>query len=291
MPAPRTPSDRAAFFLYLFLSFISLGVWLSPFPSPRTWISTAASLLYLPFRAASLGAENLVGFLVEREGLITEAAELRRARVSVQELREENQRLRDQMDFARRDTLRLLPAWVLAKRSDRMGSRVLINRGQLDGVRIGFPVIGREGLVGRVDALEGHLARVRLLTDRASAVSASIDRSHVDGIVEGDPVEGLRMRFVSYSADVKPGDLVVTSGLGGSFPPGLPVGRVRRLGLESGGLLRRIEIEPAELPERVQDVFVLAAPDSSQGWGFLWARPVPPTDSLAESVRTPRIEP
>ncbi len=291
MPAPRTPSDRAAFLLYIFLSFVALGVWLSPFPSPRAWVTGAASALYLPFRAVSKGVENLLGLVVEREGLLTEAAELRRARVGIQELREENQRLRDQMDFARRDSLHLVPAWVLAKRSDRLGSRVLINRGQLDGVRIGFPVIGREGLVGRVDALEGHLSRVRLLTDRASAVSASIDRSHVDGIVEGDPVEGLRMRFVSYSADVKPGDVVVTSGLGGSFPPGLPVGRVRRLGLESGGLLRRIEIEPAELPERVQDVFVLAAGDSSRGWGFLWARPVAPTDSLAESVRTPRVEP
>ena len=174
---------------------------------------------------------------------------------------------------------------MLAKRIDPLGTRIIVNRGNGDGVRIGNPVVNEDGLVGRVDALEPHLARVRLLTDRGSAVSATLPRSHVDGIVEGSPLEGLELRFVSFSADVKVGDEIVTSGLGGSFPEGIPVGRVRSLAPEHGGLLRKIRIEPAAPPEYLRDVFVFAAPDSSRGWGFLWARPAAPTDSLADSLR------
>jgi rod shape-determining protein MreC len=122
-------------------------------------------------------------------------------------------------------------------------------------------------------------------------VGAVVERSGVEGIVEGNPLEGLRLRFVPSSADVKVGDEIVTAGLGGAFPAGLKVGKVRALGLEQGGLLRRIDIEPAAAPERLADVFVLVAPDSSRGWGFLWARPQAPTDSLAESVRSDRPVP
>ena len=291
MSATNSTSDRLALGVYALLAALSLGLLLFGDALPERAVSGAVAAVYLPLRAVTHAVDGLAGLLVERRELLAEAAQLRRYRVLLYELRDENERLRQQLDFGRRDTLHLVPAWILAKRVDRGGTRVLINRGALDGVHPGDPVIDTEGLVGRVDALEPHLARVRMLLDRSSAVSVTVQRSRVDGIVEGDPLEGLRMRFVSYSADVKVGDEIVTSGLGGTFPRGLPVGTVRAVGVENGGLLRRIEVEPAASPERAEDVFVLSAPDTSQGWGFLWARPRPPTDSLAESVRSGRLEP
>ncbi|MBI5837599.1 MAG: rod shape-determining protein MreC [Candidatus Eisenbacteria bacterium] len=277
--------DRVALVVYVPLALLALGLFLIRPEAPTMWVSRAAAALYLPFRLVSTTTQQLSSLLVERGQLATDSQELRRARRLLQELREENLLLREQAGFARRDTLHLLPAWVLAKLGDRLGTRVLINRGNQDGVRMGSAVLNRGGLVGRVDALEAHLARVRLLTHRASAVSARVERSRVEGVVEGDPLEGLRLRFVPSSADVRVGDEVVTSGLGGGFPEGLRVGRVRALGLEQGGLLRRIDIEPAAPPEHLEDVFVLVAPDSSRGWGYLWAQPKPPADSLAGSVR------
>ena len=291
MPEPHSDSQRLALAVYVPLALASLLLALLRPEAPARWAARGAAALYWPFRAVSVGAQQLTSLLVEREELHTQARELARARMLLAELRGENQELREQLRFAQRDTLHLVPAWVLAKQGDRLGQRVLINRGVLDGVRPGSPVISRDGLVGRVDALEAHLARVRLLAHRASAVSARVERSRVEGIVEGDPLEGLRLRFVPSSADVRVGDEIVTSGLGGGFPEGLRVGRVRALGLEQGGLLRRIDIEPAAPPEHLEDVFVLVAPDSSTGWGFLWAVPQPPTDSLAESVRTDRPVP
>jgi len=287
----RSTSDRWALALYVPLVLAALGLFLARPEGVSRWVSRGAAALYLPFRAFSVSVQHLGQLLAERQQLTTDSMELRRARLLLRELREENLELREQLSFGRRDSLHLVPAWVLAKQGDRLGSRVLINRGAGDGVRMGCPVIDRDGLVGRVDALEAHLSRVRLLGHRASAVSAVLDRSKVEGIVEGDPLEGLRMRFVPSSADVKVGDEIVTSGLGGVFPSGLKVGRVRALGLEQGGLLRRIDVEPAAAPERLGDVFVLVAPDSSGGWGFLWAVPVPPTDSLSESVRADRPVP
>jgi rod shape-determining protein MreC len=277
--------------VYLPLALLSLGLFLFHPDGATRLVSRGAAALYLPFQSLSAGAQQLGSLLVERERLTTSEQELRRARFLLKDLRDENQALRDQLDFGRRDSLHLVAAWVLARQGDRLGARVLLNRGTLDGVREGSPVVNSDGLVGRVDALEAHLARVRLLNHRASALSAVVDRSRVEGIVEGDPIEGLRLRFVPSSADVKVGDEIVTAGLSGGFPAGLRVGRVRALGLEQGGLLRRIDIEPAAAPERLAGVFVLVAPDSSRGWGFLWARPEAPTDSLAESVRQDRPAP
>jgi rod shape-determining protein MreC len=291
MPEPRSPSDRLALLVFVPLALLSLALFLARPEGATRAVSRGAAALYLPFRAFSLGVEGVGGLLLERERLATDSRELRQARTRLAELRAENAALRDQLSFGRRDSLHLLAAWVLVRQGDRLGSRVLINRGQLDGVRLGSPVINAGGLVGRVEALEAHLARVRLLNHRASAVSAVVERSGVEGVVEGDPVEGLRMRFVPSSSDVKVGDRIVTGGLSGSLPAGLNVGQVRALGLEQGGLLRRIDIEPAAPPERLGGVFVLMAPDSSGGWGFLWARPQAPTDSLAESVRTGQATP
>jgi rod shape-determining protein MreC len=139
--------------------------------------------------------------------------------------------------------------------------------------------------------VEAHLSRVRLLADRSSAVSARVQRSSVDGIVEGSPVEGLWLRFVPTSADVRIGDVVMTSGLGGAFPAGIPVGTVAALGIEEGGLLRRIRVKPVAPTETLEDVFVLAPGDSSRQWGFLWSVPRAPVDSLTRSLGSEGIAP
>src|SRR5260221_547876 len=129
MPSPRTTSERTALVVYLSLCLASIALLgLGPVVGGML-LSRMAAALYLPFRGMSVAAGHALSFLAERRELELDSAELKRTRTMVQELRQENERLRSQLDFGRRDSLHLRPGWVLARRTDRLGTRVLINRG------------------------------------------------------------------------------------------------------------------------------------------------------------------
>ncbi|MBM63176.1 MAG: rod shape-determining protein MreC [Acidobacteria bacterium] len=122
---------------------------------------------------------------------------------------------------------------------------VTIDRGQGSGVRRDLAVISPDGVVGRVVGNPGQrAAKVQLLVDRNAAAGALIERTRVAGLVVGDPGDGvLGMAYVSEFEDVRVGDVVVTSGIDGIYPKGLPIGDVVRV--SSGqGLYRTIEITP-----------------------------------------------
>src|SRR5437773_620642 len=153
MPPAKKASERAALAVYLPLVLVSIALLVSgPLMEPL-WLARAVSVLYLPFRGASVTVGHLTSLLMEQERFKSEEVELTRARSQLRMLREENDRLRDLLSFGRRDSLRLIPAWVLAKRIDPLGTRIIVNRGNGDGVRLGNPVVNEDGLVGRVDAL------------------------------------------------------------------------------------------------------------------------------------------
>ena len=109
--------------------------------------------------------------------------------------------------------------------------------------RLDQPVVTPDGLVGRVVATAGPYAKVQLLTDRAAAVSAVVERTRRQALVRGG-LESLELDFVPVQASVRPGDRVLTAGTDGIYPRGIPVGTV--VAVESGGeLFRRIELAPA----------------------------------------------
>jgi rod shape-determining protein MreC len=106
------------------------------------------------------------------------------------------------------------------------------------------PVVSPLGLVGRVVVAAGRYGKVQLVTDRAAAVGAMLERTRRQGVVRGDGQGGLEMDYVPAQADVAVGDRVVTAGIDGVFPRGVPVGRVTRV--EPGSeLFHRILLAPA----------------------------------------------
>ena len=111
---------------------------------------------------------------------------------------------------------------------DQTGLRrtIIVNRGTRDGIRIGMPVMTSQGLVGRVLDVSANAARVLLVTDRDSAVSARLQTSRAQGSVRGQLSGNLRMTMIPLEASVQVGDLVITSGLGGNFPPDIVIGVV-----------------------------------------------------------------
>jgi len=117
-------------------------------------------------------------------------------------------------------------------------------------------VVAAQGVVGRIIKIGEHQARVLLVTDASSAVSALIQRTRTRGIVRGQG-EAMIMEFALRLEDVAVGDRVVTSGTGGVFPKGLPAGTVKRVEKGDFGLFQSVEIEPLVDFSRLEEVMVL----------------------------------
>ena len=155
------------------------------------------------------------------------------------------------------DAARYLPASVLLRDPASARDAIVIDRGLADGVASGQPVLGAGGtLVGVVADAGTHRATVRLLSDAGSAVTAVVQQSRVPGALAGGPA-GLRLEFVPVGAAVAPGDLLLTSALGGRLPGGLPIGRVGAVHSRAQDLFETVEVEPLADYSRLEHVLVL----------------------------------
>ncbi|MDI3269835.1 MAG: rod shape-determining protein MreC [Bacillota bacterium] len=201
----------------------------------------------------------------ENQALRAELEKLAQLPLQNEELRQENRMLRRLLDLKEslpEDQI-TLAALVVGRDPDRWFDRVLINRGSRDGVLVGMMVRVTEGLVGRVVQVGSREAEVLLVSSPESGVGGKILResSRAQGVVRGAaPSRGvLWMTFFDADADVAPGDIVVTSGLGGRFAPGAPIGTVRAVHRDAQGLSLEAEVEPAVDLNRLEWVLLISA--------------------------------
>lgn len=207
--------------------------------------------------------------LRERQHLAMENAQLKQTlgeyqRVSSQleELKQENRRLREMLDFKEKSSYTLAPANVIARDPSGWFSVIVINKGYDDGIIKDMAVINNDGLVGNVISVSRTSSKVLLLTDSRRAVSGVVRDSRdsgVIGFVEGsvDQPGYCRMINILREAEIKTGDVVVTSGMGGVFPPGLVIGQVVEVGDDEYGLLKYALIKPMVNFGRLEEVFVV----------------------------------
>lgn len=141
-----------------------------------------------------------------------------------------------------------------------------IDKGTGDGLRPDMAVIAPAGAVGRVVMPSARAAKVQLLIDRNAAAGALIERSRAQGVVVGQGGEELRLEYVSEVADVRPGDLVVTSGIDGIFPKGFVIGRVGDVEKNGSGY-GRITVRPAVDFRSLEEVLVVLTPTPVQEAG------------------------
>jgi rod shape-determining protein MreC len=189
-------------------------------------------------------------------GLRSEVERLSKAETRTTELELENARLRQLLDFRDRLTGDLIAAHVVGRDATGLARTIVIDRGERDGVFKGTAVVVPAGVVGHVFVTSRHAARVLLVNDHNSGVDGMVQRTRASGIVEGTPDGGCGLKFVKRTEDVQAGDVVVTSGLDGIFPKGLPIGRVVTVDKRGQGLFQYAEIAPAVEFDRLEEVLV-----------------------------------
>lgn len=211
-----------------------------------------------PVEAGADAVERGISVYWENQKLRKRVTELQIEADAREGQRAENVRLKRLLDLRDEAPRDLVAARVVGRSLDRLGGSLTIDKGSSDGIARDDAVVTPDGLVGRVDRTTAHGARVLTLLHRECSVAVRLSRSRVDGILEwqfGDrPL--LDLLYVPSQEDVKRGDLVLTSGLGGIFPSGIRVGTVRRVGLAENGLMKTVSIRPAVQFEGLQEVLV-----------------------------------
>ncbi|MBI4553508.1 MAG: rod shape-determining protein MreC [Candidatus Latescibacteria bacterium] len=210
-------------------------------------------------------------------------AELVRLQLQNAALREnslENIRLRRLLGFKQKTAFTYLPAEVIAHESGRLMNAIMIDIGSRVGVAPNMAVVTPEGLVGRVVEVGPISSVVQLLCDRNCQASGIVQRSRVAGIVSWENGPDFELRL-PLRADVRMGDWVVSSGLGGVFPRGLIIGQVVGVSLEDMGLFRRALIAPRVDFSRLEEVFVIVAQ----------SEPPDEQPAMPDSLRLPALRP
>lgn len=215
------------------------------------------SFVYYPVEKAIAVVGNLATMREDYRRLQMKTARLAAENARLTEAALENARLREAIGFRSQVTDSLIPAEVIGHTGGLSEPILIVDVGEESGVRAGLPVVCPDGVVGRVLEVGPRMSWVMLLTHPDCRVSAVVQRSRIQGIVEYRPGQGLVLGFLPVQADVAPGDLVVTSGLGGVFPAGWPIGEAIHMREEFGGLLWQVQLRPGVDFHRLEEVFIL----------------------------------
>ena len=180
-------------------------------------------------------------YVTEITSLRQENAELKRiealnakALLQIEQLANENKRLRDLAGARERAAVRSVLSEVLYETRDPFTRKLVLDKGAQQQVSIGQPVIDAKGLVGQVTRVFQFSSEMTLVTDRNMTVPVVLQRTGMRSVAFGGAAPGrLELRYLASSADLREGDLLTTSGLDALYPPGLPVGRIERI--ERGG--------------------------------------------------------
>ncbi|RIK44817.1 MAG: rod shape-determining protein MreC [Chloroflexi bacterium] len=206
--------------------------------------------------SATGAVADVIAFLFELGTLRQRNAELANINASLQaeifrlsEVERQNNELRKYFQFAQeRPGLELRGAQivgrVIGQESTNFLEFLLLDLGQVHGIAIGMPVVTDQGLVGRISQVNSNTSKVLLITDVTSAVNALLQSSRVSGIVRGTSGGDLIMDFIQQGPVISVGEVVLTSGLGGRFPSGIPIGQVIEVRQRDVDIVQRAVVRP-----------------------------------------------
>ncbi|MFT4102992.1 MAG: rod shape-determining protein MreC [Burkholderiaceae bacterium] len=290
------PSAHARLIFFAALAIVLLVID-SRFGTLATFRQGLGSALY-PLQRTLLLPRDVLTFSLEYTGEINrlreENLELRRIEavnaktlLQAEQLAAENARLRELFGVRERTAVKSVMAEVLYDARDPFSRKIVLDKGMHHGLLPGQPVLDAKGVVGQVTRVFSHSSEVTLLTDRGSTIPVEVQRTSLRSVAYGAGAGAMELRYLSASTEVRPADLLVTSGLDGIYPPGLPVARVRqidRTGTSSS--FSRILLEPVAGVDQAKMVLVLLVDKST----LPPPPPPPPEPAGAAAARKRAIE-
>ena len=227
-------------------------------------IRMAGALAAAPFGAVG----NVVSNATAPQGTLSELkAENERLTAQVAELSEAQktaERLEALVGLRSAYSLKSTAARIIGSAGDAWSDTVMLDKGSSSGMAAGMPVCGEGGVIGQIIEVSATTSTVRLLADEQSGVSAMLQGSRAQGMLQGQADGTLRLSYVAADADVKTGDLVITSGIGGTFPKGLPLGTVSSVEKAANAVYYTIVVRPVSTAETNEEVLVVTSVDEGQ---------------------------
>ena len=261
-PAPLV---RLFFFASLSLALLVIDARFRYVEGLRTWLALAAYPLQrlgtAPVDLAARVGEYFTTqaqLVAENEQLRAKSLEYSRDAQRFQAAQAESDQLRRLIGAAERMAVHATAAEVLYVGRDPYSHKVFIDRGATQGVRPGSPVADEQGVIGQVTRVHPFVSEVTLLTDRDHAVPVQVVRNGLRAVAFGGGASGmLELRFMSAVTDIQNGDRLVTSGIDGTYPAGLPVANVVRIERDAENTFARALCRPVAGIDRGRYVLVL----------------------------------
>ena len=222
--------------------------------SVQTWVSTR----YMAILDIVSAPSDVVSLQRRNAQLESEVSGLQTQVIQLQQQLTDTQVLAALVDFSQGNPESVYKAAsVIGRDPSPFLHYIIINSGSSDGLRRGMPVVTNQGLIGRVDAVIANAARVQLVTDPSSAVNIRLQNADTDAILVGSVTGDLALEMISQDVEIQDGDVVLTSGLGGSYPPDLLVGQLFNLRKRDYELFQQASVQSTVDFSRLEIVLVI----------------------------------
>lgn len=206
---------------------------------------------------ATASSETLSELKKRNEELTAQVAEL-------SEAQETAERLEKLVGLKSTYSLESTAARIIGSTGDAWTDSVIIDKGSASGFEVGMPVCSSGGVIGQIIEVSANTSTVRLITDDQSGVSAMIQGSRAQGVLQGQADGTLRLEYVVSDAEVATSDIVITSGIGGTFPKGLPLGTVASINRAPNAVYYTIVVRAASSAESNEEVLVITSVSEDQ---------------------------
>ena len=224
----------------------------------------AGSAIAMPFQGIGNIFSNLTADQQTLSDLKAENEQLRSRNAELEETNQSTQRLQGLLDLKNTYNLQSTGARVISGSTDSFNNTIVIDKGTSSGLAVGMPVVDSGGVIGQIIECGPRTSTVRLITDEKSGVAAMVQSSRAQGMLMGSASRQITLNLINTNQKVAVGDTVVTSGLGGVFPKGLPLGKVTSVEAAPGSLYYTIVIEPFGNVSTNEEVMVITSLSEEQ---------------------------
>jgi len=229
-------------------------VVLNPLISAQTWLATR----FQAIQTALTAPQDLASLRLQNQQLAGEVSRLQAELIDMEQQISQTRVLSALVDFARvRPENRYVAAAVIGRDPSPFLQYVIINRGSDDGLRRGMPVVTSQGLVGRVAAVISGAARVQLISDADSTINVRLGSARTQAVLRGTVTGEVNLEMIPQSATLQGGDLVLTSGIGGNYPPDILIGQVSGVRKHENELYQRAAVQPVVDFNQLEIVLVI----------------------------------